>query len=207
MKKIFGFAFVLATLLLGGVSVNAQLNSYRRIPSNENAGFIPQSVSSTVSSSRQTIYSYAHKGQYKNLKQFLSKGNDIEALDYNGNTPLCEAVWRRDKLAVHTLIFAGANTSADCVRKIPQVYRNFVEFPAVSEDVSAHPVAISSKNNLKFSNTPKFMFGTSYAPYAKGEDWPMEEWESDLIRMKEPYGDDFTFYKQKELNYIINEYK
>ena len=30
-----------------------------------------------------------------------------------------------------------------------------------------------------------FMFGTSYAPYALGEDIPEEEWEQDLLRMKE----------------------
>lgn len=31
----------------------------------------------------------------------------------------------------------------------------------------------------------EFMFGASYAPYALGEEWPEEEWEQDILRMKE----------------------
>ena len=30
-----------------------------------------------------------------------------------------------------------------------------------------------------------FMFGTSYAPYALGEDWPREEWEPAIRRFAE----------------------
>jgi len=30
-----------------------------------------------------------------------------------------------------------------------------------------------------------FLFGANYAPYALGEDWPMDEWERDLQTMKE----------------------
>lgn len=30
----------------------------------------------------------------------------------------------------------------------------------------------------------RFLFGASFPPYALGEDWPMEEWEEDLRRMK-----------------------
>ncbi|GAT32542.1 beta-galactosidase [Terrimicrobium sacchariphilum] len=64
-------------------------------------------------------------------------------------------------------------------------------------------------------NDEVFLFGASCAPYAKGLDWPMEEWDRDLATMKrlnfntvrifapwdriEPVEGEFDFHKQDHL--------
>jgi len=44
---------------------------------------------------------------------------------------------------------------------------------------------VFSNDTFNEAYRESFMFGASYAPYALGEDIPEEEWEQDLLRMKE----------------------
>ncbi|MGN1091761.1 MAG: hypothetical protein ACI4RJ_04675, partial [Alphaproteobacteria bacterium] len=73
----------------------------------------------TKASSRQVIYQYAKSGNLRGLKTLQSRGYALDMYDANGNSALCEAALRKDKKAAETLLAAGANENAPCMRKIP----------------------------------------------------------------------------------------
>ena len=72
---------------------------------------------------RQAIYLYAKAGDIRALKALQARGISLEALDDKGNTALCEATWRKDRVAFQALRSAGANLGAACMNRIPVSYK------------------------------------------------------------------------------------
>ena len=72
---------------------------------------------------RQAIYLYAKAGDVRALKALQARGISLEARDGKGNTALCEATWRKDRVAFQALRSAGANLGAACMNRIPASYK------------------------------------------------------------------------------------
>ncbi len=72
---------------------------------------------------RQAIYLYAKAGDIRALKALQARGISLEARDDKGNTALCEATWRKDRVAFQALRSAGANLGAACMNRIPVSYK------------------------------------------------------------------------------------
>ena len=72
---------------------------------------------------RQVIYTRAKAGDVRALKALQARGISLEARDDKGNTALCEATWRKDRVAFQALRSAGANLGAACMNRIPASYK------------------------------------------------------------------------------------
>ena len=72
---------------------------------------------------RQVIYTQAKAGDVRALKALQARGISLEARDDKGNTALCEATWRKDRVAFQALRSAGANLGAACMKQIPASYK------------------------------------------------------------------------------------
>ncbi len=90
---------------------------------------------------RQAMYHYAKTGNLKGLQSLRSRGYSIDLNDAKGNSALCEATWRADKVAVASLLKAGANTNAQCMQKIPAQYKQAVGLNSAPTYASAGSTA------------------------------------------------------------------
>lgn len=80
--------------------------------------------------SMKQIYNYASKQDVSALKNIK---NQLETLDSKGNTAVCQAILNEDVKTYNTLIRAGANANAACIKNIPQAaYNNFMTSVAQS---------------------------------------------------------------------------
>lgn len=86
-------------------------------------GITTQTMAAYGLSPRQEIYYWASQANLQKVRQLQQAGYSIDLLDNTGNTALCEAVWRQDRIAVNILLSAGANTNVDCMQQIPMPHQ------------------------------------------------------------------------------------
>ncbi len=73
------------------------------------------------------MYSLAHAGKVYSLREAVHRGLNIDAVNANGNTGLCVAIYRGDQRAYNTFRAAGANPYHRCTNVIPtEQYENFM---------------------------------------------------------------------------------
>ena len=76
---------------------------------------------------RQAIYHYAKSGNIKALQRLKAQGYNIDLTDAKGLSALCEAVWKKDKTAISSLLQAGAKKTNSCLENISEeVYNHFL---------------------------------------------------------------------------------
>lgn len=75
---------------------------------------------------RRALAYHAETGNLTAILNIRKKGYSLELPDSKGNTALCEEVWRQNRVGVATLIRAGANVNASCMRQIPMAYRQIL---------------------------------------------------------------------------------
>ncbi len=97
--------------------------------------FITTGVSAQFSSARDRIYALASAGDVNGLRQLASMGYSLETEDAYGNTPYCQAIWSQNRLAVSTLLSAGANAWPKCLRKMKAITASQIYSEASSEDL------------------------------------------------------------------------
>lgn len=74
------------------------------------------------------MYGYAASGNVRVLRAAVQRGLNIDAMDRNGNTGLCYAILKGDKVAYNAFRAAGANPQPPCVQNINQhQYGNFTD--------------------------------------------------------------------------------
>ncbi|MBQ7412843.1 MAG: hypothetical protein IJV07_01020 [Alphaproteobacteria bacterium] len=69
-------------------------------------------------SPRKAIYQAARTGNVKAVENLVRQGFSLETVDSNGNTALCASVALKDVTAYNTLIAAGADPNADCMKNM-----------------------------------------------------------------------------------------
>ncbi len=95
-------------------------------------GILMQSVAGFCATklSVEEIYNYASQ---KNMRELKKLKNSMDSVDSEGNTALCQAILNKDVKTYNALVRAGANTSAACIKNIPQTtYNNFMTSVAQS---------------------------------------------------------------------------
>ena len=125
------FSWILTTFVILGMSVQVLA--------------APKTVQMTP---REAIYFYAHQGNVAALQKLKQSGHPIDLSDKYGNSALCEAVLRQDKIAIQTLIQQGADTNAYCMQAI-SANNNINTVPSLPK-TSWHP-----KRKQKFLIPPK----------------------------------------------------
>lgn len=66
---------------------------------------------------RQAVYYYAERGNVEQLLTLKQKYS-LDLLDNQKNTALCEGIIRNNQTAIYSLLQAGANKDAKCVKKL-----------------------------------------------------------------------------------------
>ena len=101
---------LLYSVMLGLMTSNPVFAQY-----GQNARPATKAVKTVKMSPRLAMYHYAKSGNVKGLQQLKAQGYSIDLLDTKGQSALCEAVWKKDKTAVSTLIQFGANQNSSCI--------------------------------------------------------------------------------------------
>ncbi|MBO7332722.1 MAG: hypothetical protein J6U64_03550, partial [Alphaproteobacteria bacterium] len=111
-KKIITYALILSFTAIRPASAQA----YRRT----SVGKSPQAA----------IYQMASQGNRKGLQQLWFQGYSLDAVNENGDTSLCVAIYRKDYRAYNLLKSMGVNTQHPCVERIDeQIYTEFMGGP------------------------------------------------------------------------------
>lgn len=84
---------------------------------------------------RDRIYAAASMGNVAELQRLSSLGYSLDMADANGNTAYCQAVWSQNRTAVLSLMRAGADVTARCLKQIPYVTASSIYAAAHSEDL------------------------------------------------------------------------
>jgi len=66
------------------------------------------------------IYSYAEKGQIKQLLNYKHNGYSLDVVDDDGNTALCQAALSGNKTVVKRLLGLGVQEWPACMQRIPR---------------------------------------------------------------------------------------
>ncbi|MBP5534190.1 MAG: hypothetical protein J6Y03_01625, partial [Alphaproteobacteria bacterium] len=116
LRKILYIFFCLGLIINGNISAYAQAQVTRTV----------RSAAARKVTPREAIMEYAKRGNIQKLQQMKARGYNIDLADAKGNSSLCEAVWRGERNAVATLIRMGANQNSECMKRIPQNYKQAV---------------------------------------------------------------------------------
>ncbi|MCL2505832.1 MAG: S8 family serine peptidase [Alphaproteobacteria bacterium] len=73
---------------------------------------------------RYALYKAAQTGNAQNLQQILSLGYPVDMPDQYGDSPLCQAVWEKNRTAFLILEAFNANTAHSCMNNIPEKYKS-----------------------------------------------------------------------------------
>ena len=111
-KKIITYALILSFTAVRPAAAQA----YRKTA----VGKSPQAA----------IYQMASQGNRKGLQQLWFQGYSLDAVNENGDTSLCVAIYRKDYRAYNLLKSMGVNTNHPCVERIDeQIYTEFMGGP------------------------------------------------------------------------------
>lgn len=152
------------------------LVTFGLIFSNSNVSAQVRPMNIAQANLRTMIYHYAQTGNLQNLLLLKRQGYAIDLVDEKGNSALCEATWRRNQMAVDTLIQAGADTNSTCMQEIPQSYKDAVNITYMDEPIntlrkpSKAGTICSISNNGTRTCTPVLQDGTVVAGTDKASD-------------------------------------
>ncbi len=79
----------------------------------------PLCFAENTSTPREDLYNFANKGDIQALKKLKADGYSFEMSDKNGNSALCESIYKNDHSSYALLKSFGANVFHPCMNKIP----------------------------------------------------------------------------------------
>ncbi len=111
----------------------------------------------------QAFYYYAQKGDLSGIQKLKSQGYSIDASNANGNSALCESVYRQDYSSFVLLRQAGASTNHSCMRRIPsETARQFNEgYVKWAEGVNSGKISYAGATTQTTKTTAKAATATT----------------------------------------------
>ena len=92
------------------------------------------------------MYYLATKGKVGVLREAVGRGLNIDAVNPNGDTGLCIAVKRKDKVAYNTFRMSGANPRHTCTYRMYKQYEEFLN----SNKVTSTQLVIGNEESLEY---------------------------------------------------------
>ncbi|MBQ2885302.1 MAG: hypothetical protein IJE43_16360 [Alphaproteobacteria bacterium] len=92
------------------------------------------------------MYYLATQGKVGILREAVGRGLNIDAVNPNGDTGLCIAVKRRNKIAYNTFRMSGANPRHPCTYKIYRQYEEFLD----NNKVASTQMVIGNEESLGY---------------------------------------------------------
>ncbi len=120
------------------------------------------------------LYNMASKGYVSSINNARSRGLNVDAVNGNGDTGLCVAAKRRDKLAFRTFLQSGANPSHPCtwdIENYQEFMQNAIRIRPAYIDASAAQMSASSNiewSKVGWSTAGAAAIGTAVALVAGG---------------------------------------
>lgn len=97
------------------------------------------------------MYDKAARGEVYTLRAAVQRGMNIDTIDRNGNTGLCHAIRRNNKVAYNAFRSAGANPRHSCTQNIPSdQYQAFMDSSGVVAETSSPRAAYSYFNRGEY---------------------------------------------------------
>ena len=98
---------------------------------------------SSQTSPYSAIVFHAKRGNLNALKAFTKQGYSLDTMNGQGNTPLCDMTIQQNSLAIQTLLKAGTNSNANCMKRIPADQKEV--FDSIFEDFDDSSILPASK--------------------------------------------------------------
>ena len=115
---------------------------------------------------RKVLAYYAEKGDLRTLSYLVQQGHSLELADEYGNTLLCEEVWRQNRLAVSTLMQAGANRNPQCLQHIPNAYKSTMGFATTPEQPMYAPTPTAKPHTAVYAGGADYSDGMGFWSWA-----------------------------------------
>ena len=111
-----------------------------------NAFAVPYRATRLSPQNFNKMYYLATKGKVGILREAVGRGLNIDAVNPNGDTGLCIAVKRKDRVAYNTFRMSGANPRHPCTYRMYKQYEKFLD----SNKVTSTQLVIGNEESLEY---------------------------------------------------------